>query len=246
MKSKKDPSFLIHLSGTGCISDEREQEWKGDYNPHKWNDLTEIKEIYDLPKHARHHEIDQWVMDASNHTLMTCIICPPDIFGQCTSLPGRATFLVPEFVQALLKTKESFYLGKGENMRAVTYIGDVVALFMLLIEQAVQGGGKAQWGREGFYFAVSGEVQWKQAAEAISKHAVEHGWLPKDTKVVSYNQEQVGAFTPDAPERALYLWGSNSRADSARAKMLGWKPSGPDFYDALSEDITVALKQAGA
>lgn len=148
MKKKDTPGFLIHLTGTGCISDEREQSWKGDYNPHKWNDLTEIKEIYDLPDEAQHHKIDKDMMDASQGLLKTCIICPPDIFGQNTGTGARATFLVPEYVKVLLNTKEAFYLGKGENMRAVTHIDDVVDLFIILLDNAIQGGGKAQWGRE--------------------------------------------------------------------------------------------------
>jgi hypothetical protein len=42
---------------------------------------------------------------------------------------------------------------------------------------------------------------------------------------------------------ALYLWGSNSRADSARARKLGWKPHGPSFWDSLEEDVSVAVKR---
>jgi nucleoside-diphosphate-sugar epimerase len=47
-----------------------------------------------------------------------------------------------------MENKEAFYLGKGENMRAVTHIDDVVDLFVILVGQALQGGGSAQWGRE--------------------------------------------------------------------------------------------------
>lgn len=144
----KNPSFLIHLTGTGCISDEREQTWEGKYNPHVWNDIDEINEIYDLPPSAQHHVIDQNMMDASNDKLKTAIICPPDIYGQNTGIGNRATFLVPEYVKVLLKRKEAFYLGAGENIRAVTHINDVVDLFMILIGEAMKGGGKAQWGRE--------------------------------------------------------------------------------------------------
>lgn len=144
----KNPSFLIHLTGTGCISDEREQTWEGKYNPHIWHDIQEIKEIYDLPESAQHHVIDQKIMDASNDRLKTCIICPPDIYGQNTGLGSRATFLVPEYIKVLLKDKEAFYLGDGENIRAITHIDDVVDLFIILLGKAIEGGGDAQWGRE--------------------------------------------------------------------------------------------------
>jgi nucleoside-diphosphate-sugar epimerase len=113
-----------------------------------WNDITGIKELYDLPESAQHHVIDQNVMDASNDKLKTAIICPPDIYGQNTGIGNRATFLVPEYIKVLLQKKEAFYLGAGENIRAVTHINDVVDLFILLIGEAIKGGGKAQWGRE--------------------------------------------------------------------------------------------------
>lgn len=148
----KNPSFLIHLTGTGCISDEREQSWEGKYNPHVWHDIEEIQEIYDLPESAQHHVIDQNIMDASNDKLKTCIICPPDIYGQNTGIGSRATFMVPDYVNVLLKGKEAFYLGSGENIRGVTHINDVVGLFILLLGKAIEGGGDAQWGREVSFF----------------------------------------------------------------------------------------------
>ena len=148
------PNFLIHLTGTGCISDEREQTWEGEYNPHVWNDITEIKELYDLPESAQHHVIDQNVMDASNDRLKTAIICPPDIYGQNTGIGSRATFLVPEYIKVLLAKKEAFYLGAGENIRAVTHINDVVDLFILLVGEAIKGDGDAQWGREVFQLSL--------------------------------------------------------------------------------------------
>jgi hypothetical protein len=49
---------------------------------------------------------------------------------------------------------------------------------------------------------------------------------------------------PDYPKLALYLWGSNSRAESARAKNLGWDPHGPSFWEALAGDVNVAVGMA--
>jgi len=95
-----------------------------------------------------HHVIDQNIMDASNDKLKTATICPPDIYGQNTGLGDRDTALVPYYINALLKEKEAFYLGAGENIRAITHINDVVSLFILLLGKAIEGGGNAQWGRE--------------------------------------------------------------------------------------------------
>ncbi|KAI9684293.1 MAG: hypothetical protein M1822_005766 [Bathelium mastoideum] len=244
LTSKTTPCYLIHLTGTGCISDEREQTWRGDYNPHIWNDITEIDDIYNLPDSAQHHVIDKWIQDASKGQLKTVTICPPDIYGQSCSTGSRNTFLVPNYVEALMQHKEAFYLGKGENIRAVTHIDDVVALFMLLLEGALQGGGDVHWGKEGFYFAVSDGVPWKKAAEEIAGIGCEQGWLPKETPVVSWDKDRLASLLPEDPGRVLYLWGSNSRAESARAKALGWKPKAPTFWEALREDCKIAVERA--
>jgi nucleoside-diphosphate-sugar epimerase len=181
-------------------------------------------------------------MDASNDTLKTVVICPPDIYGQSSSVGSRTTFLVPNYVEALIKHKEAFYLGDGDNMRAVTHIDDVVDIFILLIDEALKDGGRAQWGKEGFYFAVSGEVRWKDAAQAIRKLGNQQGWLEESVETVSWDKEKLVSKFPGQGDLVLYLWGSNSRAESARAKQLGWNPHGPSFWEALPEDVEIAAK----
>jgi len=88
-----------------------------------------INEIYNLPDSAKHHVIDKKIMNVSSKLLKTACVCLPDIYGQSTGIGNRATFLVPEYVRIAMEKKEEFYLGKGENVRAVTHIDDVVGLF---------------------------------------------------------------------------------------------------------------------
>jgi hypothetical protein len=99
---------------------------------------------------------------------------------------------------------------------------------------------------QGFYFAVSDEVKWIEAAEAVNKIGVQQGWLPVDSKPVSWTKAQVATLFPQIPGIALYLWGSNSRANSVRAKKLGWKPHGPSFWEALEEDVFIAVAKLKA
>lgn len=97
---------------------------------------------------------------------------------------------------------------------------------------------------QGFYFTVTDEVRWKDAATAISGIAMEQGWLPKDSESVSWDAEKLVAAYPDYPAgMILYLWGSNSRASSSRAKLLGWKPKAPSFWDTLPSDVEAVVKK---
>lgn len=56
--------------------------------------------------------------------------------------------MIPLYVEGLLEGKEPFYLGRGENLRAVVHIDDVVDLFAMLLQEALDGDGIAQWGRQ--------------------------------------------------------------------------------------------------
>lgn len=148
LAKKTSKSFLIHLTGTACISDMNEQSWEGKVNQRIWDDVQDIDEIYNLPETAWHHAIDQWIADASNDKVKTVAICPPDLYGQSTTVGGRTTYLVPEYVAAIIKYKEAFYLGEGQNVRAVTHIDDLTEFFVLVLEKYLEGGEDLQYGRE--------------------------------------------------------------------------------------------------
>ncbi|CAG8959264.1 hypothetical protein HYFRA_00012622 [Hymenoscyphus fraxineus] len=239
---RQEKSFLLHLTGTGCLSDERTNPWDGKLNPWTWNDIEHIQKIYDLPEEALHHKIDRQIMDASNEFCKTACICPSDVYGQASGVANRGTFMVPLYVSTAMIRQETFFLGAGENTKDVVHVEDIATLFILLLEHAIRGGGEAQWGKEGFYICLNETpVQIKELAEAITKLGVAQSWLPKDAKPVSWTAEQVGSILPHAPRIARYLWGSNTRAIAARAKALGWKPVQKPFWESLEEDVSIAV-----
>ncbi|MCJ1428386.1 hypothetical protein MMC29_006295 [Sticta canariensis] len=238
LTTKETPGFLIHLSGTGSVYDRMRNRWEGLSNPKVWSDLDDIDEIYNLPDTAMQHSIDRLIQYVSNDLLKTAIICPPDIYGQSHGISNRTSLMIPLYVEGLLKGQEPFYLGRGENLRAVVHIDDVVDLFAMLLQEALDGGGIAEWGLQGFYFASSDEVVWKDVAEAITQLGREQKWLPPDTQPVSYSAEQLRAVSPLSPDLAFSIYGSNSRVSSDRARLLlNWRPNGPAFWTTLPRDV---------
>lgn len=144
------------MTGTGQISDRRVNTWEGHANPRVWSDIDDIQDIHSLPPDAFHRIVDKQINDANTELIKTAMICPSDIYGKNTGPGQRATFLVPEYIKVLLKKKESFYLGAGENLRALIHIQDVVDAFVLLVDNAVRGGGEAQWGPDVSSIALLG------------------------------------------------------------------------------------------
>ncbi|EJT78708.1 hypothetical protein GGTG_03806 [Gaeumannomyces tritici R3-111a-1] len=245
---RRSETFVVHLSGTGCIADISGNNWEGELNPHVWDDVAHVDDIYDLPLTNLHRAIDKSFQDASSGLVKTVCVVPPDIFGRGPEVGGsRGTYLVPMYVDAVIRHGEAFYLGQGANRRAVTHIDDVASLFVLILRKyLLESGAGLEYGKDGFYFAVSEEIEWKQAAEAICKIGQEQGWLPEGTETASWDEDRVRALLPPHfkdifPLLTLYIWGSNSRASSTRAKRLGWKPIRV-LADYLADDCKMAAE----
>ncbi|KAL8381578.1 hypothetical protein RB595_005725 [Gaeumannomyces hyphopodioides] len=241
-------TFVVHLTGTGCIADIFTNNQKGELNPRVWDDVAHVDDIYDLPLTNLHRAIDKSFQDASNGLVKTVCVVPPDILGKGPEVGGsRGSYLVPMYVDAVIRNGEAFYVGQGANMRAVAHIDDVASLFVLILRKyLLEGGAGLEYGKDGFYFAAPEEIEWKQCAEAICKIGQEQGWLPKGTKTASWDEDRVRALVPphmkdELPFLTLYLWGSNSRASSTRAKRLGWKPTRV-LGDYLADDCKIAAE----
>jgi hypothetical protein len=84
---RSDPSFLIHLGGTGVVADWQDPTYLGKLNPKIWSDIDDIDAITSLPDGALHRNVDKIIQEAAaanGEKLKTAIVCPPDIYG-----PGR-------------------------------------------------------------------------------------------------------------------------------------------------------------
>jgi hypothetical protein len=148
----KSTSFLIHLGGTGILSDFKDtKEYRGQLNPKVYSDIDSIGEITHRPVGSLHRHTDAFIQEtADKHgdKVKTAIVCPPDIYGPGLG-PGRTTSVYfPAYVKESLKIGAPFYTNEGTNSRGWTHIDDVMRLYVPLIEAAVAGGGSVSWGRE--------------------------------------------------------------------------------------------------
>jgi len=102
------------------------------------------------------------------------------------------------------------------------HVNDLSDCFLKLIEAAVAGGGKATWGKEGYYLTENGTLIWGDMSEVVAVEAHKQGLIPTD-KVVSVSNEEVDRLR----NHGSLLWGANSRGTAIRArKLLGWSPRG--------------------
>ncbi|KAJ6597118.1 nucleoside-diphosphate-sugar epimerase [Mycena vulgaris] len=240
---RTSPSFLIHLSGTACISDVYSGKY-GVLNERVWSDVDDIEELATLPEDRIHRHVDKLVWEAAathGAHIHTAIMCPPDIYGKGHGPAMTQSFMVPFFYDAILAHKSAFYLAKGENVRSLVHIEDVMSLYVSVVEEAVTSfeTGIVRdecWGKNGFYFNSSSELAWKDVAAATGKIMASLGLIetpePKECSLEDVKGMLGGTGL------SFYMFGSNSRSRADRGSSLfGWKATGPTFMEILEADL---------
>jgi len=102
------------------------------------------------------------------------------------------------------------------------HVNDLSDCFLKLIEAAVAGGGKATWGKEGYYLTENGTLIWGDMSRMVAVEAHKQGLIPTD-ELISVSAEEANRLR----EHGALLWGANSRGTAIRArKLLGWSPRG--------------------
>jgi nucleoside-diphosphate-sugar epimerase len=148
--------FFIRLGGTGAIADWAQPEYHGKLQPKIWSDIEDIDTITSLPDTALHRNIEKIVVQAAaaehGDRLKTAIICSCGVYGQGKGLGKRQSSMVPLYYAEIMKKRRAFYTNEGGNTRSWVHIDDLMNVYLKLVEAAVCGGGKADWGREVCYF----------------------------------------------------------------------------------------------
>lgn len=146
-----EPSFLIHLSGTGIVSDWLERAHLGKLNSRVWSDVDDLEEITSRPDRELHRNVDKIIQQAATENgdkLKTAIICPPDIYGHGRG-PGRTqSAYVPKFYEASKGLGAAFFADEGTNTRSWVHIEDLMKVYLNVVEAAAADGKGADWGRD--------------------------------------------------------------------------------------------------
>ncbi|PPJ52871.1 hypothetical protein CBER1_11202 [Cercospora berteroae] len=247
---KRSPKFLIHLSGTAIISDWRSPEGKlGSLNPQIWSDISDIDSITSRPEGELHQHTDEYLQDTARthgEKLKIAIVCPPDIYGKGHGTGKIESGLVPAYLREAKKIGAAFFGGEGQNSWSWVHIDDLAKVYERLVEEAVAGGGQADWGVEGYYFAASQEHNSLDFAREGGKILQKYGALetaePKQVPL-----EQIDGMADDwgfwgFPHFGTYMFAANSRSKADRAaKKLGYRPTAPGLLEPLERDFVAAL-----
>ena len=238
------PGFYIHTSGSALLFvADIDRKTYGEKSNKIYDDWEGIGEVTSLPDHAPHRKNDMNIINANGPKLKTAIVCPPTIYGPGRGPGNQRSHQIPELARSVLERKEGFQVGAGENFGPHVYIHELSDCYVKLVEAAVEGGGKATWGKEGYYFVENGEFIWGNISRDVTKAAHKLGFISYDHVVsVSATEADGLAWWGSA------LWGANSRFRSIRArKLLEWIPEKgeKDLHDDILEVVNAEAKSLG-
>ena len=211
-----------------------------------YDDWDGVNEVTSLPDFAPHRNVDKIVLAAGTEhasTVKTAIVCPPTIYGIGRGPGNQRSQQVPELTKCTLERKEGIQIDAGQSKWTNVHIFDLSELYLRLVEAAADGGGKATWGKEGYYFADNGNGDhiWKETAHSIARVAHKQDFIPS-TKVAIISAEDADQLTP----HGSILWGTNSRGKAIRARrLLGWSPKEKSLEDDIPEVVASEARRLG-
>ncbi|KAI9812718.1 MAG: hypothetical protein M1827_004474 [Pycnora praestabilis] len=243
--SSESPGFLIHTSGTGILMfGDVERKSYGEASTKIFDDWDNINEVTSIPDFASHRDVDKVVLGAGKEhekTIKTAIVCPPTIYGTGRGPGNQRSHQVYEMARCTLERKEGFQVGAGETHWTNVHVHDLSDCYLKLVEEAAQGGGKATWGMEGYYFTEHADHVWGDVSHLVAAAAHKQGLIPSD-KVVSIGKEEADKLT----RAGSLLWGANSRCKAIRAKkLLGWTPKSRSLQDEIPDIVAGEAKKLG-
>ena len=244
-RSQEHPGYLIHTSGTSILMyADLERKIFGEASAKIYDDWEGIEQVTSLPDFAPHRKVDKVVLAAgmeNESKIKTAIVCPPTIYGKGRGPGNQRGHQVYELSRVTLEKKSGIQVGPGRTYWTSVHIYDLSDCYVTLVEAAVKQGGKATWGKEGYYFTENGDIIWGEISQVVATTAHKQGLLPSD-EVVTVSNEEANRLSP----WGALLWGGNSRARAIRArKLLGWSPKEKSLIDEIPEIVASEAKKLG-
>jgi nucleoside-diphosphate-sugar epimerase len=88
--------------------------------------------------------------------IRTAIVCLPTIYGKGDGPVRVRSVQLPYLANTALRRGASLTVNKGENEWRNVHIADLAEAYVLLVGEALKGGGRADWNETGYYFVENG------------------------------------------------------------------------------------------
>ncbi|BDD62289.1 hypothetical protein MPDQ_006713 [Monascus purpureus] len=236
-RRREGPAYWICTSGTDNLGWETiKNNSYGETYPKIYDDYDGVIDVLSLPDQAPHRDVEKVQQDAASDRVKVAIVSPPCIYGVGRGCGNKRSIQLPDLAKYTIQHGKAFQVGRGLSHWPNLHINDLGNLFVLLVEEALKGGGNATWGLEGYYFAANEkEHVWGDIAVLVAKEAQSRG-LTSSVDVLSWSAEEADKHM----EFCNLFYGTDCRCRAVRArKLLGWQPT----RHSIEEEISATLAE---
>ncbi|KAJ3096908.1 hypothetical protein HK100_005470 [Physocladia obscura] len=223
---------LIHCSGTGVIMDSALGEPDVDGKTIYADD--DIAKITAIPPTNIHRDVDLIVAGAeSSFRIKTVTFVPPLVYGLGRGLFKRHSGQIPGLIRNCLANGQAEFIGKGLSKWSNVHVVDLAQAFLHILCRVICDPDSVD---NGYYFAESGELSWKEMAQGVADAAAKNAPVNLKSKIAVSLQLETDAKIRFPNELARHFYSSNSRSRAVKIRKLGWTPSVGNEIP-LSEDL---------
>ncbi|KAG2176105.1 hypothetical protein INT43_005338 [Umbelopsis isabellina] len=242
LKETGKRGILLQTSGTSILNDDSNGKFEGK-EIYSDNDTEKVNAI---PATNPHRHVDTFLIDNSADYDLA-IIAPCCIYGEGTGPQGickRQSQQIPTIIRQALKHGAVKQIGQGKHIWSSVDVKDLSLLYALVTKHLLAHDLKTL-GREGYFFAETGEFQWGEMCRRIAKYLYSLGAIKKDVPDEVNNDEEFKAAYGTEEAKVGLSQNSRSRADKSRA--LGWKPTHKpeDVFTDAERECRLIAKELG-
>ncbi|KAH8553423.1 hypothetical protein BGW37DRAFT_260472 [Umbelopsis sp. PMI_123] len=242
LKDTGKKGLLLQTSGTSILNDDANGQFEG---KDIYSDL-DTEKVNAIPATNPHRHVDTYLIDNSaDYDLV--IIAPPDIYGEGTGPKGvsnRRSVQIPTVIRQGLKNGAIQQIGQGKHRWSSVHVKDLADLYVIVAAHLLARDLKTL-GREGYFFAETGEFQWGDMYRHLAKYLYQLGAIKKDTpEVVNTDEEFLKAYGTLNAKVGL---SHNSRSRAEKGRALGWKPThkSEDVFTDAEREARLIAKELG-
>ncbi len=227
LKAKNDErAVFLHTSGIGVLSHDP-------VTTVPFSDM-DLERIRSIPPDLTQKKNDNWVMK-NMEGMTAAIIAPASVHGVARG-PFRKTNpmgQVNSLTKASVARRKAGYLGTENTTWSNVNICDLGDLYVLVLSGLLNG--TADHGKNGgYYFGATHEHTWKKVAEKLATVLHERG-LVDSMDASPFEQQYIDQYLYGSHAKHAFI--HDSRAVADRSKKLGWRPSRPDIYETIEQEV---------
>ncbi|KAI9152189.1 Glyoxylase B2 [Paramyrothecium foliicola] len=233
----------VHLTGTTniCVGDATGRGGKlvtFSDNQDKQSEIYEYESQREKDDPYIQRTTDTKVVETGESLgIKTFTIMAPPVIGLGTGFFKNRSEQIPLLVNNAIKEGQAEWIKPGTSTSGVVHVTDLGLLIEAVVKQVILEPSLPS-GKQGYFFASTGYIEWREVAEAIAKVGHKLG-LFKTDKAVLIDLSAAAKFCDGDEVHAERILASSSSTKTERGYGIGWKPKASpiDWESYIAEEI---------